>query len=126
VAGPRLEQHRRGLCLPGVVLLGPVPAAPQHLHHPAEATTTHRRRVAALLVERHPVGPDVEVDEGAVDAERGQAHLRRAQRGCAADFAARFSALAASAPWQRFTLEVNPLKLGRDDAAAVDGLLIID
>lgn len=52
--------------------------------------------------------------------------LSEAQRGCAADFAARFSALAASAPWQRFTLEVNPLKLGRDDAAAVDGLLIID
>jgi hypothetical protein len=52
--------------------------------------------------------------------------LSESQRGLAADFAARFSALAASAPWPRFTLEVNPLKLGAHDAAAVDGLLIID
>jgi hypothetical protein len=43
----------------------------------------------------------------------------------AADFVARFSALAASAPWKSFTLEVNPLKLGAQNAAAVDGLLII-
>jgi acetate---CoA ligase (ADP-forming) len=43
----------------------------------------------------------------------------------AADFVARFSMLAASAPWQSFTLEVNPLKLGTENAAAVDGLLII-
>jgi len=43
----------------------------------------------------------------------------------AADFVARFSALAASAPWPNFTLEVNPLKLGPQDVAAVDGLLII-
>ena len=48
------------------------------------------------------------------------------QRELAADFVARFSALAASAPWPRFTLEVNPLKLGSDAAAAVDGLLIIE
>jgi acetyltransferase len=43
----------------------------------------------------------------------------------AADFIAGFSALVASAPWQTFTLEVNPLKLGETDVAAVDGLLII-
>jgi len=28
--------------------------------------------------------------------------------------------------WQRFTLEINPLKLGADTAAAVDGLLVIE
>ena len=39
---------------------------------------------------------------------------------------ASFSQLAATAPFERFTLEVNPLKLGADAAAAVDGLLIIE
>lgn len=57
---------------------------------------------------------------------RMPAWLTDAQRHAAADFIARFSALTASAPWDRFTLEVNPLKLGRDAAAAVDGLLIIE
>jgi hypothetical protein len=52
--------------------------------------------------------------------------LPEPQRERGAAFAARFSALAASAPWPRFTLEVNPLELGARDAAAVDGLLIID
>jgi acyl-CoA synthetase (NDP forming) len=41
-----------------------------------------------------------------------------------AAFIAGFSALAATAPWDQFTLEVNPLKVG-DGVAAVDGLLII-
>lgn len=53
-------------------------------------------------------------------------YLSEVQRRVAADFVARFSALAASAPWERFTLEVNPVKLGRDSAAAVDGLLVIE
>jgi acetyltransferase len=48
------------------------------------------------------------------------------QQERAALFIARFSALAATAPWQRFTFEVNPLKLGEHDVAAVDGLLIIE
>ena len=43
----------------------------------------------------------------------------------AADFIADFSALAATAPWTSFTLEVNPLKVGEQDVAAVDGLLIV-
>jgi acetyltransferase len=47
------------------------------------------------------------------------------QRELAAGFVARFSAVAAGAPWPSFTLEVNPLKLG-EAAAAVDGLLVID
>ena len=48
------------------------------------------------------------------------------QQERAALFIARFSALAATAPWQRFTFEVNPLKLGEQGVAAVDGLLIIE
>lgn len=51
--------------------------------------------------------------------------LPEAQRAAAARFIAGFSALVAGAPWQRFTLEVNPLKLGPDGAVAVDGLLIL-
>jgi acetate---CoA ligase (ADP-forming) len=51
--------------------------------------------------------------------------LSDTQRHLSADFLARFSALAASAPWQRFTLEVNPLKVGEQQVAAVDGLLVI-
>jgi acetate---CoA ligase (ADP-forming) len=51
--------------------------------------------------------------------------LSDVQLRLAAGFIARFSMLAASAPWRNFTLEVNPLKLGAQDVAAVDGLLII-
>jgi acetate---CoA ligase (ADP-forming) len=42
------------------------------------------------------------------------------------DFASQFSALAAAAPWQRFVLEVNPVKWTADEARAIDGLLIIE
>ncbi len=70
--------------------------------------------------------------DGAFDLVRRLRTVRRLptllsdlQVRLAADFIARFSALAASAPWPSFTLEVNPLKLGTQDAAAVDGLLII-
>jgi acetate---CoA ligase (ADP-forming) len=52
--------------------------------------------------------------------------LSAPQQGRAAEFIARFSALVATAPWQRFTFEVNPLKLGEHDLAAVDGLLLIE
>jgi hypothetical protein len=38
---------------------------------------------------------------------------------------ARFAALAATAPWRRFVLEVNPIKWSADQVLAVDGLLII-
>jgi acyl-CoA synthetase (NDP forming) len=48
------------------------------------------------------------------------------QQPLAGAFIARFSALVASAPWPSFTFEVNPLKLGETDAAAVDGLLLIE
>ena len=38
---------------------------------------------------------------------------------------ARFAGLAASAPWRRFVLELNPVKWTANEAVAVDGLLII-
>jgi acetyltransferase len=44
----------------------------------------------------------------------------------AAAFVARFSQLAASAPWSRFVFEVNPLKWTRAGVVAVDGLLIVE
>jgi hypothetical protein len=37
-----------------------------------------------------------------------------------------FSRLVATAPWRRFVLEVNPVKLGAARAVAVDGLLIVE
>jgi acetyltransferase len=43
-----------------------------------------------------------------------------------AAFVAAFSQLAARAPWQRFVLEVNPIKWGRDGVVAVDGLLVVE
>jgi hypothetical protein len=44
----------------------------------------------------------------------------------AAAFVAAFSRLAASAPWRRFVLEVNPIKWGRGGVVAVDGLLVVE
>jgi acetyltransferase len=46
--------------------------------------------------------------------------------GPAAAFVARLSRLAATAPWRRFVLEVNPIKAGPDGVVAVDGLLIVE
>lgn len=43
----------------------------------------------------------------------------------AARFIARFSELAATAPWDRFVFEANPIKWTRHGAIAVDGLLIV-
>ncbi len=56
---------------------------------------------------------------------RTSAFLSAGQRALVADFVARFSALAAAAPWPTFTLELNPVKVARDALAAVDGLLLI-
>jgi acetate---CoA ligase (ADP-forming) len=51
--------------------------------------------------------------------------LSPAQRGAAANFIAGFSALVATAPGQNFTFEVNPLKVGDADVAAVDALIVL-
>jgi len=48
------------------------------------------------------------------------------QREMAAGFVAGFSAIIATAPWLSFTFEINPLKVGTSDLAAVDALLIVD
>jgi len=63
-------------------------------------------------------------------------HLRIVQRAGSIDpavsiapvaaFVARFSQLAASAPWRRFVLEVNPIKWHAGAVSAVDGLLLIE
>ena len=52
--------------------------------------------------------------------------LTEDQRQAAAHFVSRFAALSASAPWQHFTLELNPIKLDKKRAVAVDGLLIVN
>jgi acetyltransferase len=52
--------------------------------------------------------------------------LSRRQRERAAEFVARFSAVVATAPWPGFTFEVNPLEVGLEHLAAVDGLLVIE
>jgi acyl-CoA synthetase (NDP forming) len=44
----------------------------------------------------------------------------------AARFVAELSRLAATAPWPRFVLEVNPIRVSGEGAVAVDGLLVID
>jgi acetyltransferase len=51
--------------------------------------------------------------------------LSQDQRRQVAAFVAGFSALVATAPWRSFTFEVNPLKVGPNGIAAVDGLLIV-
>jgi acetate---CoA ligase (ADP-forming) len=43
-----------------------------------------------------------------------------------ARFIAALSQLAASAPWRRFVLEINPVKWSDEQVTAVDGLLIIE
>lgn len=69
---------------------------------------------------------------GEIAAARALNRLRVVRRagGVTADQAlsrcvARFAGLAASAPWRRFVLELNPVKWTADEAVAVDGLLII-
>ena len=52
--------------------------------------------------------------------------MREDQRRRAAAFLARFSRLVASAPWPRFTFEVNPIKLDDELCIAVDGLLVVE
>jgi hypothetical protein len=61
---------------------------------------------------------------------RSYRHLRPgpddALRLPAAAFVAAFSRLAASAPWTRFTFEINPVKWTSGGAVAVDGLLLVE
>jgi acetate---CoA ligase (ADP-forming) len=81
-----------------------------------------------VVFARAPIGAD-----GAFDLlgrlrtiERLPALLPDTDRRRASDFLARFSTLVATAPWDSFTFEVNPVKIGSDEMAAVDALLVID
>lgn len=76
---------------------------------------------------RAPIGPDAATDllDQLRTVRRFPAMIGPAQRAAAVDFLARFSMLAASAPWPEFTFEVNPLKLSETNSGAVDGLLIV-
>ena len=58
--------------------------------------------------------------------QRGHTLLPSASLVPVAAFVSRFSQLAASAPWRRFELEVNPIKWHADAVTAVDGLLLIE
>ena len=56
---------------------------------------------------------------------KNNAFLSDGQIAPAADWIAKFSMLAATAPWDNFNLEVNPLLLTGNESRAVDGLLVI-
>ncbi len=51
---------------------------------------------------------------------------REAKPRALAEFLVHFSRLVATAPWQRFVLEVNPVKWSPEGVAAVDGLLLVE
>jgi len=81
-----------------------------------------------VALRRAPFGP--ETAERMLRSLRTVEHLER-KRGevdlaSLASFVARFSQLAASAPWAQFVLEVNPVKWSPEGVAAVDGLLIVE
>ncbi len=82
---------------------------------------------------------DITLERAPFDNARAQLVLQRlriiqrashidptAQIGAAADFLSRFSQLAATAPWSKFVLEVNPIKWQGANVTAVDGLLIVE
>ncbi len=81
-----------------------------------------------VVIERAPV--TAEIAAGMIERLRLRRHARDEQGMLpttpAADFTARLSELAATAPWKRFIFEVNPIKWTRDSVVAVDGLLIIE
>jgi acetate---CoA ligase (ADP-forming) len=64
-----------------------------------------------------------------LDRLRSRRHAADAKGPLAPDrvaaFIARFSDLAATAPWSRFVFELNPVLWTRESAVAVDGLLIV-
>jgi len=59
-------------------------------------------------------------------SRRANAAHRLLDTATAAGFVSRFSALAATAPWEHFVFEINPVLWRRDDAVALDGLLIVN
>ncbi len=79
-----------------------------------------------VVTERAPVSP--EVAAGMLERVRvfGRGTDIGDRTGAAAGFLARFSELAATAPWDRFVLEINPVMITSDGPVAVDGLLVVD
>ena len=82
---------------------------------------------------------DVVLTRAPLDATAAQAMLRRLRvvQGAAkldpaarlqdlADFVAHFSEVAAAAPWQQFTIEINPVKWRPGSVVAVDGLILVE
>jgi hypothetical protein len=70
--------------------------------------------IAGAMIERLRSRPYAKDDKGPLPVKP------------AAEFIARLSELAATAPWSGYMFEVNPIKWTRDAAVAVDGLLIIE
>jgi len=81
-----------------------------------------------VVVERAPVDVPLALDllDRLRIGRRARQLDQRLNPEAAAEFVARFSRLAATAPWRRFVLEVNPLKWTPEGAVAVDGLLIVE
>ena len=81
-----------------------------------------------VVTERAPVGPDIAAHMlSRLRIRPDDADARPPQdTDPAARFIARFSELADSAPWDRFVIEINPLKWTMEECVAVDGLLIIN
>jgi succinyl-CoA synthetase beta subunit len=81
-----------------------------------------------VVTERAPVGSALAADM--LERLRIGRQARDARGSlapdAAADFVARFSELAATAPWSRFVFEVNPIKWSREGVVAIDGLLIVE
>ena len=80
-----------------------------------------------VVTERAPVGIDLAAHM--IDRLRTRRQASDADgmlpAGAAARFVARFADLALTAPWPRFVFEVNPVLWRREDAVAVDGLLVV-
>jgi acyl-CoA synthetase (NDP forming) len=81
-----------------------------------------------VTLERAPFGVAraVEVLKRLKIVQRAERIDRAANVNAAAEFASQLSRLAASAPWKRFVIELNPIKWSGHPATAVDGLLIIE
>jgi acetyltransferase len=81
-----------------------------------------------VIVERAPVDEALALQM--VERLRIMRHApklaREATPRAVAEFVARFSRLAATAPWRRFVVEVNPIKWSREGVVAVDGLLLVE
>jgi len=87
----------------------------------------HTELLDDVVTERAPVGVAMAADM--IERLRCRPHATDAQgaipAGAAASFVSRFADLALTAPWHRFVFEVNPVLWRRDDAIAVDGLLVM-